>query len=312
MRHERMVVFVIAMLASALTCAEGQAAQDDTRSAVTNPRSSDPGNYPSKQPGEYQAVPQVLTLPAGTIITVRTTQPLSSDRNQPGDSFSAVLDQSVIAQGWVIARRGQTVMGRVVTSQKSSRSGGSSQLAIELSELSLVDGQPLPIRTELAAISNDNRARGRNEGAVVGATTGTGAVIGAIAGGGPGAAIGAAVGAAAGVAGVLSTRGRPTEIYSEAQLTFRLESPATISTERSSHAFLPVGPNDYNRGPSTNSNRYPEVRNYPPAPRPYFVPYDYYWYGLPYSYFGLYGYIGPRFYGGSRAYIRPGNRWYRR
>jgi hypothetical protein len=312
MKPKRMVAFVFGTLIFALPCAKAQAAQDDTRPAITNPRSSDQGSYSQNLPAEDQPVPPVLTLPAGTLVTIRTTQTLSSDRNKPGDSFSAVLDQSVIAQGWVVARRGQTVMGRVVTAQKSSRSNGSSQLAIELSELSLVDGQPLPIRTELAAVSNDRRPSGRDEGAIVGATTGTGAVIGGIAGGGTGAAIGAAIGAAAGVAGVLSTRGRPTEIYSEAQLTFRLESPATISTERSSHAFLPVTPGDYDRGPSANPNRYPEARNYPLSRRPYFIPYNYDWYGPPYSYFGLYGYFGPRFYIGSRVYTRSGNRWYRR
>src|SRR5579863_7610660 len=34
-----------------------------------------------------------LTLPAGTLITVRTSQPLSSDHNQAGDGFTAVLQQ---------------------------------------------------------------------------------------------------------------------------------------------------------------------------------------------------------------------------
>ena len=35
--------------------------------------------------------PGTLTLPAGTLITVRLNQPLSSDHNQPGDGFTAVL-----------------------------------------------------------------------------------------------------------------------------------------------------------------------------------------------------------------------------
>ena len=159
-------------------------------------------------------------------------------------------------------------------------------------------------------ISNGSPSRSRNEGAVVGATTGTGAVIGAIAGGGPGAAIGAAIGAAVGAAGVLSTRGKPTEIYPEAQLTFRLESPVTISTERNRHAFLPVTQSDYNRGPARNPDRYyPAARTYPP-PRPsYFVPYDDYWYGRPYNYFSFYGYFGPRYYVGSRVFV--GSRYHR-
>lgn len=266
--------------------------------SVVTAQTGAPGEeaYPSN--GVNQPVPPTLTLPAGTIVTVRTTQPLSSDRNRAGESFTTVLDQPVVAQGWVVARRGQTVMGRVVSAQKAGGGNASSQLAIELSDLNLVDGQPVPIRTELAEIAGGNPSRARYEGAAVGATTGTGAVIGAIAGGGTGAAIGAAVGAAAGIAGVLTTRGRATEIYPEAQLTFRLQAPVTISTEQSRQAFLPVTQSDYNRGPVASS--------YPPPPPRYYYPYDYY----PYDYFTFYGYYGPRYYLGPSLYIGPG--YYRR
>ncbi len=54
-----------------------------------------------------------LVVPAGTWITVRVDQPLSSDRNQPGDAFTATLAQPIVANGRVIARRGQTVSGVV-------------------------------------------------------------------------------------------------------------------------------------------------------------------------------------------------------
>jgi len=63
---------------------------------------------PSEQP-----VPSTLTLPVGTLITVRTTQLVSSDRNRPGDAFTTMLEQPVVARGWVLARRGQVVVGRV-------------------------------------------------------------------------------------------------------------------------------------------------------------------------------------------------------
>jgi hypothetical protein len=204
-------------------------------------------------------------------------------------------------------------MGRVVAAQKAGRGNASSQLAVELEELSLVDGQPLPIHTELAEIATGSPSRLRNEGAAVGATTGAGAVIGAIAGGGTGAAIGAAVGAAAGVAGVLSTRGKATEIYPESQLTFRLENPVSISTAQSRHAFLPVNQDDYNnRRAVRNPDRYPAARSYStPPPRFYGYDYDpyYYWYSRPYSSFGLY--FGPGYYSGPRVYIRPGYRRHR-
>ncbi len=314
MRHTR---FFAVLFAAMILIFSVVAAQDRQGLAPDLRNDSPPaeGGYSQNLPPENQPVPSVLTLPAGSLITVRTTQPLSSDRNQPGDSFTTVLDQTVVAQGWVVARRGQNVTGRVVSVQKTGRGNAASQLGIELDQLMLVDGQPLPIRTELIEVASGSRSRSRNEGAVVGATTGTGAVIGAIAGGGPGAAIGAAIGAAAGVAGVLSTRGRATEIYPEALLTFRLQNPVSISTEQSRQAFLPVTQGDYNRGPARNPDRYPAARSYPPPPPQYYAPYpyfdygyDYGWYAPPYSYFSFY--YGPRYYPRTRVYIGPG--YYRR
>jgi len=59
-----------------------------------------------------QAVPPSITLPAGTVIPVRLNDWLSSDKNQSGDRFSATLEQPLVANGWVVAVRGQVVTGR--------------------------------------------------------------------------------------------------------------------------------------------------------------------------------------------------------
>ncbi len=258
-------------------------------------------------------VPPELTLPVGTIMTVRTTQPLSSDRNQQGDTFTTVLEQPLVAQGWVAARRGQIVMGRIEVAQKAGRASGVSQLAFDLSELTLVDGQQVPIRTQLVQSSaGTSRAE---DATAIGATTGIGAVIGAAAGGGEGAAIGAAAGAAAGIAAVLSTRGRPTEIPAESVMMFRLEDPVTINTQQSSQAFLPVTSQDYsNSGEHRTTESYrPRVYQAPPGYYyPYYGPYDYCYGCYPGPYLGYYGYyggfgfgFGPRIYVAPRVFIGP-------
>ncbi len=147
---------------------------------------------PSEQP-----VPSTLTLPVGTLITVRTTQLVSSDRNRPNDAFTTVLEQPVVARGWVLARRGQIVVGRVAIAETAGRFRGLSELAVELTELVLVDGQQVPIRTHLMTGSGDT-SLGR-DAEIIGTTTGVGVLVGAAAGGGRGAAIGSAAGAAAGL-----------------------------------------------------------------------------------------------------------------
>lgn len=253
-------------------------------------------------------VAPTVTLPAGTLIIVRTVDYLSSDRLQPGDTFSSLLEQPVLAQGWVLARRSQTAIGRVAISQKAARTSRVSQLAVELVELVLADGQQVPVRTQLIQSSAGNS--GARDAALVGGTAGIGAAVGAAGGGGQGAAIGAAAGAVAGIAGVMIARGRPAEIPPETVLTFRLEEPLTIDTTRSQQAFAPVTPNDFPAESTARSyDRYrPRVYS---SPREgyYYPPYGsvYSWYppayGVSYRYYG-YGH-GPGIYAAPRVFVGP-------
>ncbi len=296
MRHSCVSFLVFSMLLGSPFLAVAQSPPDQP--ALANPpRYGDAATVaapvPQAVPAAGQAVPTTLILPAGTLVTVRLTETVSSDRNNPGDGFTTVLDQPIVVQGWVVSRRGQMAVGRVVAARKAGRVQGVSQLAVELSELVLVDGQQVPIRTQLIQ-SSAGTSQGRDV-AGVGTTTGLGAVIGAAAGGGQGAAIGAAAGAVAGIAGVLSTRGRATELYPETILTFRLEDPVTVSTLQSQHAFKPVSQDDCSGGVRS------ALRNPPRTFRPIEVYPPYYYYG-PYYYPGwYYGYYGF----GPRVYVVP-------
>ena len=180
-----------------------------------------------------------LTLPAGTLITVRTSQPLSSDHNQPGDGFTAVLQQPLIADGLVVARRGQTVLGTVTEAVKAGRATGVSHLGLQVGQLTLVDGQQMPVKTNLLE-RKGNTSVGR-DAVGIGATAGVGAAVGAGVAGGLGAGVGAAAGGVLGTMGVLLTSRQPTIVYPETMLVFSSESPVTISTERSEYKCLSTG-----------------------------------------------------------------------
>src|SRR5437868_6283017 len=105
---------------------------------------------PQAAPAERGRIaPATLRLAPGALLAVRVNQWLSSDRNHPGDTFSATLDQPLVVQGWVVARRGQTVLGRVGVAQKASQGKGVSRLGLEITELTLVDGEQLPVSTEM-------------------------------------------------------------------------------------------------------------------------------------------------------------------
>ncbi len=261
-----------------------------------------PPQYGPQQPRyDAQRGPIELTVAPGTWITVRMNEPISSDRAQPGDAFLGTLAQPIVANGLVVARRGQTVQGRVTDVLRAGRVRGTSRLGVQITEVSLVDGQQIPVNTQFIERHGDTSVA--EDLGAIGITSGIGAAIGAVAGGGWGAGIGALAGAAVGTTGILSSRGRETVLFPEQVLTFRLEAPVHIASQASG-AFQPGSAADYERptrlaqGPSLARPAYPLYSAYPP------------YYASPY--YGSFGfYSGPGFYNGrgggySRGY---GRRW---
>ena len=246
---------------------------------------------PADQANGGFASPSQITIHQGTYVTVRINQGLSSDRNQQGDAFFASLAVPLVVNGVVVAQRGQTVAGRVSEAARAGRTQGTSRLALQLTELTLADGQQVQVDTELVtrhaltSVGRDARA--------VAATTAVGAVVGADADRGRGAAIGAGVGAAAGIVGVLLTRGNATVVYPESVLTFRLERPVDIDTSRAGQAFRYADSRDYERQPAQGS--YDD--GFPPPPRRGYGPsYGGVIYGPGWTQ-GLSVYIGRGYYG---------------
>ena len=151
---------------------------------------------PAYNPPPPPPMPAALTVAPGTFFTIRVNQPISSDHNKVGDLFTASLAKPIIVNGIVVAERGQTVAGRVVDVEKGGMFKGSTKLAIELTELTLMDGTQVPVHSQLISITGPGE--GGRDVAVVGSTTAVGAVIGAAAGRGTGAASGAGAGGRAG------------------------------------------------------------------------------------------------------------------
>jgi hypothetical protein len=282
----------------------------------TNPAPAPAGDpqfqqSPQGQPNQAPAPPPPakLTIQPGTYVTVRVNSFLSSDKNQVGDAFSATLVRPIVVDGVVVADRGQMLGGRVTEAKKAGRVEGTSRLGITLTDLPVVDGQQIPVQTQLVE-RNGSTSVGR-DAAAIGTTTGVGAAIGAAAGGGVGAGIGAGAGLVVSTVGVLLTRGNPTILRPETVLTFKIEQPVVVSTEHAPYAFRYVDPSDYQQaGPGRYQAGGP---GYPPpgagygagygpgyaAYGPGYYPYGYgYPYGYPYLYgpgFGVGVFVGPRF-----------------
>ena len=170
-------------------------------------------------------------MPAGTLVSVRLMEKISTETHSSGDTFSATLDQPLIVDGLVIAERGSRAEWRVVESTPSGRVKGLASLVVQLTQVHTADGQRIGIQTE--TFTREAEKSTKSDAAKVGVGAAIGAAIGAIAGGGKGAAIGAGAGGAAGAGTVLATRGKPAELPSETRLSFKLSEAVTVAEKTS-------------------------------------------------------------------------------
>jgi len=168
---------------------------------------------------------KTVTVAAGTFLPVRITQGLDSATTQTGDSFTGVISNDIIVDGWVALRQGTPVSGRVVEAKDAAHFKGSSLLSIELTSISR-RGERIAVSTE--AFSKEGAGRGKNTATKAGVGAAAGAILGGIFGGGKGAAIGAAAGGASGAGINAVTRGEQVQIPTESLIRFRLTNAFTV------------------------------------------------------------------------------------
>lgn len=276
----------------------GQQPQATQPQAIPQPNDRPPAARTG--PPRYGLPPQV-TIHPGMFVMVRTSQPLSSDHNQEGDTFAATLTQPIVVDGIVVAQRGQTVLGRVAEAKKAGRASGVSHLSLQLTGLTLADGTQANVQSQM--VTRNGQTSVGNDVAAVGTTTAVGAGVGAAADWGRGAAIGAGAGAVVGLAGVLLTRGHPTVVYPETLLTFRIDTPVTVDTTRAPQAYRYVDPYEYDRPVQTQVVRRPAGTNCagygclaPPSYGGYYGGYYPGWYGP--GYYPYWGWGGGLVIGG--------------
>lgn len=188
--------------------------------ALTPPSGTQTAPPPAREP-------KTVTIAAGTPLTVRVNETISTNTNYSGDSFTASLDKPLIVDGFVIADRGARVLGRVTQAEKAGRVKGASELTLALTQIHTTDGQTIAIET--TPWTKQGEQSKKSDAAKIGAGAALGAIIGAIAGGGKGAAIGAGAGGAAGTGTVLATRGKAAEIPSETRITFSLSNSVPVT-----------------------------------------------------------------------------------
>lgn len=177
----------------------------------------------AKRPEPPPSPPPVV-VPAGTTLTVRLGQALSSKTNETGSVFSGSMANAVTVNGTTAIPSGSAVLGVVRDGKKAGKFKGGAVLSLKLTAIT-VNGYQYNIETE--DISQTSTGKGKRTAGIVAGGTGAGAAIGGLAGGGKGAAIGALVGAAAGTVGA-TTGNRDILLPVESALSFRLVQPLTM------------------------------------------------------------------------------------
>jgi hypothetical protein len=190
-----------------------------------NPAAVAPPPPAAVAPPPPPPVIRTISLPADTVLPVRTNQTLDSATTQTGDVFQAVIANDIVVDDVVVLPQGTPVSGRVVAVQEAAHFKGNSLLTIELTTLDR-KGEHIALTTD--SFSKAGTGRGKNTAEKVGGGAAVGAILGGILGGGKGAAIGAAAGGGTGAGVNAVTKGQQVEIPAETLVRFHLSSPITV------------------------------------------------------------------------------------
>lgn len=166
--------------------------------------------------------PAVLTIPAGTQITVRTIDAIDGKTAKAGARYRASIDDPVAVGSQAAIPRGASATLEIVSLQSGQG------MALRLRDIN-VGGKLYSTSTEYANVEAKGTSKGRKavrRGVGLGAL---GAGIGAMAGGGSGAAIGAAVAGGVGVISAAGAKGKQINVPSESRLIFALTAPVPMN-----------------------------------------------------------------------------------
>jgi hypothetical protein len=93
------------------------------------------------QPSSPDA-PNTITLPEGTVISVRIADKINSNHNQIGDIFTGIVDPSVLVDSRVVIPRGTEAQLQMVEDKKGGHLHGNAEIEVELISL-VIDGKKI-------------------------------------------------------------------------------------------------------------------------------------------------------------------------
>lgn len=188
---------------------------------ITAPTAAAPAPPAAPSATRTAASQPAVTVPAGTMITVRMIDPIDADITGAGERFRASIDDPISVDGRIVVPRHADASVQVMRVEQGGAVRGRDEVALKLYDVT-VNGRVYEIATNYAEVQGKGKTGKTVRNTAIGGLGG--AVIGGILGGGKGAAIGAGAGAGTGVA-VAAARGTKLRIPSESRLGFVLRAP---------------------------------------------------------------------------------------
>ena len=222
-------------------------------------------NYAQQPPAAPEPPHGPVTLAQGTLLKVRSSEPLDGKKAKIGTPVEFTVVRDVYAGGVLAVPRGATIRGEVIDAKQAGALGGRAELALKIDNLDL-GGQSYALDSTPFEVKSPNKA-GRTAGSAIGGAL-FGALIGGAVGGGGGAAIGAAAGGVGGTAASAASPGPRVWIPAEALMDFHLNAPVTVQpvSYREAQRLAANAPPPSQRPTLYRRGYYPY--GYPPPPPP--------------------------------------------
>jgi hypothetical protein len=223
-------IIALAFMLSVWGCSSPSSNTSSENAANSSSSNAAPGTTTTpgeaKKPGlldRLEAKP--VTVPEGTVLTVRLNQAVGSKISNSGDPFSATIVEPVQVGDKVVIPKGAEAGGVITSAVPLGRFKGGAKLALTLNSVT-INGAKHDIQT--TGVAESKKGKGKRTATFIGGGAGAGALIGALAGGGKGAAIGAVAGAGAGTAGTAFTGNQNITLPAETSLSFKLKQPLEV------------------------------------------------------------------------------------
>ncbi|AQA19304.1 hypothetical protein BST95_14685 [Halioglobus japonicus] len=186
---------------------EGVAAREAAQEAVPAPKAE-----PAPPPP-----PKTATVASGTRLVIRMSEAIDTRRHSSGHRFRAQLESALMVDGVTVAPRGTMLYGRITQAKSAGRVAGSSEMAIEFTDIMLNE--------LMYEITTDGlKAQTGNEAGRTAKRTARAAALGGLYGGSSSAKKGAKVGVGASIL----TSGASINIPAGTLVETNLRAPLTV------------------------------------------------------------------------------------